>query len=469
MKTPRLLLGILVGCLLSSFALAATGPVPASSLPGGAVVSDNDDGSGETWGRPGGRTYSYSGFVLGNFTLLEWQSLSAAMSFDGPVDTAAEVMTLISQGSTELLYTGSTTVQLTAGLTPVDTRFTVNLSGATFVVGTPTVDVLANSSFSVTVLFEARNPITGVWGPALDVFDNLDTPPPPAEMLANTTFEQGFFFDETTALSLSEHDSNMQARANEIVGKLDFLTTEEAGHFAQLVSEHANLVVLLESLSGQDDNELLLIAIQGLVAENNQKLMDILASVNTLPDIGEEIRSAKSELTALIACLWIGILCPDEVPEHAPTLGEITAELAEVLDGIDWAKEDIGKIMEDLEAIIEHQKSNVVPATIELEVVDSNKASSKSEVFLVLSKVHGVPTTANLSVAAVPFSNPSGFSLVPVGAASVEVAPGVQQLTVEVPGQLNRTQAFLINAERILPDDEVQRGSTLISIHGRDD
>lgn len=473
MKIPSSLLCILIGCLLVSLSFAQTGPVPAGSLPGGAVVVDSDNpGTGEAWGRVGGRTYSYSGFVLSNFTLLEWQSLSAGISFDGPIDAPGEVMTISSLGLTNAVYVGSTEVDLQGGpivgITPVNTRFTVTLTGATFLPGTTKVDVLANNSFSVNVLFEALNPVTSIWGPALDVFDSLDTPPPPAEMLANTSFEQGFFFDEVAGLSLVEHDANMQARADQIVDKLDFLTLEEAGHFLQLTGEHDELMDKLDALLGSGGNETELMAIQAAIAENNQKIMDVLFAVSDLPD-NDRLSSVQDDLTGLIACLWIGFLCPDEVPDGSPNLGLISADLVEILDGIDWAKEDIESIMESLTNIIDGLADTAVPATIELEVASSKNASGKSRVFLVLSKVHGVPTTATLSVLAAPESGQSGFSLVPVSAASVELAPGVQQVSVDLERSLKKTKTFLINAERLSPDDEMQYGSTLTTTEDRDD
>ena len=455
MKISISIPSILLGCLIAFSSFAQTGPVPAVSLPGGATVVDDEPGPGELWGRSGGRTYTYSNFVLGNFTLLEWRSISAAMSFDGPVDAPGETMILDSLGPTSAVYTGSTTVTLTAGDTPVNTRFTVSLTGATFSGGTATVDVLLNPSFSVNVLFEAQDPNTSIWGPALDVFDALDTPPPPAEMLANTSFEQGFFFIELEGLSIAEHDGNMQDRADQIVGLLDFLTLETQGYFMQLAGEHDALQQQLNALLTAGGNEEQLQIIQSLVADNNQKLMDILFS---LPEPPEDV-------TPLIACLWIGFMCPQQVPPDAPTLSEMSMDLIEILDGIDWAKEDIGKIMEDLASIIDELNANVVPTAIDLEVIHSNAASGPSHVFLVLSTVHGVPTTAAISVSAAPASGNAGFSLIPVGAAAIELAPGVQQVSVDLPGDLKNTQAFLITAERLAADDSVQSGATLTSRH----
>ena len=466
MKISRAIPCILAGCLFASFALAQTGPVPASSLPGGAVVTDSDPGSGEQWGRAGGRTYGYSGFALANFTLLEWRSISAAMSFDGPVDAPGEVMIASSFGPTSVVYSGSTNVQLTAGLTPVQTRFTVTLAGAAFLPGTTTVDVLTNSAFTVTVLFEAQDPNTTIWGPALDVFDALDTPAPPAEELANTTFQQGFFFNEVEGLSVAEHDANMQGRADEIVGLLDFLTIEEAGHFAQLVAEHQSLTGQLNDLAaalGGDDGSLVLLqSIQLLVAENNQKMMDLLFAVASLPN-GDQLNSVREDLTSLIACMWIGFLCPDEVPEGVTNLSLIAADLGQILNDVEWAKEDIEAIQEQLEALVEQLSQGETTTEIDIEVVSSSRLSGPTRVFLVLTKVGGVPTTAGLTATAAPDSGGSAYSLVAVNSASVELAPGVQQLTVDVSGALNSTNTFLITAERIAPDQSLQYGATMTS------
>ena len=46
----------------------AGGPVPAASLPGGALVEDSDDGAGESWGRSVGRDFTFSNFDLDRFT-----------------------------------------------------------------------------------------------------------------------------------------------------------------------------------------------------------------------------------------------------------------------------------------------------------------------------------------------------------------------------------------------------------------
>lgn len=429
---------ILLGCLQVSYSFAATGPVSAASLPGSVSVVDSDPGAGESWGRPGGRDYSYSGFDPALFDLLEWQSLFAGMSFDGPIDTGDEVMALASLGLTVIVYTGSTQVQLPSGLTPVETRMTVTLSGATFIPSTTRVNVLADGDFSVNVLFEAKTP-SSAWTPALTLFDSLPTSPPPAEELANTSFAQGFFFDADD-LSVAEHDDNMQDRADQIVGLINFLTLEEAGHFADLGQAHDDLAAALATL------------------QNTANMGPQLLSA-----ISQQLDSQQQELFGVILCIWVEYGCPPQAPPGAPSLASMAMDLGELLAGMDWAKEDIGTILENLTSIIEHLEANVVPTEIDLEVITTGNASGNSRMFLVLSKVHGVPTTATLSATAAPTSGQSGYSLTPVASTSVVLAPGVQQLTLNLPGNLSSTKAFLINAERVGPDNSMQFGSTLTS------
>lgn len=155
----------------------AAGPVDAASLPGGATVVDSDGGSGEQWGRVGGRTINYSGFVLANFTMLEWRSISAGMAFDGEISGATlEEMTGPSLIAADALrWTGETTItnDITASVQTVYTRFTVVTD--TIFSGPPphAIDVLlAGGNFEINILFEASLNPGGPYEPALDLFDD---------------------------------------------------------------------------------------------------------------------------------------------------------------------------------------------------------------------------------------------------------------------------------------------------------
>ena len=494
---PASLIGIafVALSLFGTVANALTGPVPANSLPGGAIVVDSDNpGSGEAWGRTGGRTFSYSGFALSNFSELTWQALSAGMSFNGPVDEPGETMALTSQSTTTATWEGVTTVDLEVGGSQVvNTRFTATLVGAFFNAGSPTVDVLTYPAFTVQVLFEAEDPNNpGVYEPALELYDVLPTSST-TEELANTTFDQGFFFEESSAsLSLAEHDANMQNRADEIAALLDFLTidtvnrliaiAEANGQHNENTTNRLNTIAetteenkqKLMELLAEGNNETLLFAIQNLVGENSQKLMTVLSilqelgnEVNNLPDNNQFESLANDQQTAIsiLACMWIGALCEQiqGLPPGLPNIVSLDTRLEEVISGIDWMKQDLQAVREDLEAIVEDLEAVDTAAAIELEVISSNRASGKSRVMLVLSKVNGVATTSSLSVQAATDSGNAGFSLVPVVSTAVELAPGVQELTVELQGNLKSTRTFLISAERLLEDDSMQHGATLTS------
>lgn len=199
-------IGILLGCLIYTQFSFGDGPVSASSLPGCALAVDSDTGSGESWGRTSGRTYRYSGFIPNNFSALNWQTLFVGLSLDGPIDKADEEMELVRMEGDTAIWKGMTRFPLKNAHSsiPVQTRFTIVLSGTKFIDSpTPTVNVLANSEFAVNILFEARNPVTtdwgpvDTWGPALEIYDALGTPAKkaPAVQLANASFNQGFFFD----------------------------------------------------------------------------------------------------------------------------------------------------------------------------------------------------------------------------------------------------------------------------------
>ena len=138
-KHALLKLFILAGILSANPALAA-GPVSAGSLPGGATVTDDDGGSGESWGRAVGRTFTYSDFDTARFTSLSWQAISAGMAFDGTIDAAAETMSVVEFDVLDVVFEGQTTVALArlsgqgcpSTSCTISTRFSVTLAGAVF-------------------------------------------------------------------------------------------------------------------------------------------------------------------------------------------------------------------------------------------------------------------------------------------------------------------------------------------------
>jgi hypothetical protein len=146
-------------------------------------------------------------------------------------------------------WVGGTTVQLNTGLTPIATRFVLSVtngSGPVALVidpatGVPRVDVLsAAGEFTANLRMEAK--LTGSGGdytPALDLFDALKTGQGAAGD-ALTSLTQGFFFDAVEDLAVSEHDVNMEQRANEIAGLIGFHFGSDTHRGAILFSANAD-------------------------------------------------------------------------------------------------------------------------------------------------------------------------------------------------------------------------------------
>ena len=248
----------LVATFATSQPVSAAGPTDIP--PGGATVTDDDDGSGETWGRSGGRTFGYSGMDLAKFAELVWGPSTSSpihIAFDGAVDSAGERLNYAGIPDTgTILYTGTTTVELVAGggCTPVGPTtvetmavLTIKDSNGTAapiitpaISGLPGVDVLALPghattsavSFSATIEMLARNPSScyagtgcapsqqvpvGTFGPVLDVYDCMNTDPGQVDE-ALTGFNSGFFYElAVEEMTVKEHDDHMVL----LIGDLD--------------------------------------------------------------------------------------------------------------------------------------------------------------------------------------------------------------------------------------------------------
>ena len=94
--SPKLLLGALVVAtsmfLSNPLPAFATGPVGPFGVPGGVSISDNDV-AGETWGRAGGRTVTYSVNIPSGFTSMTWGAEGATpvhLAFDGGVNASSQ-------------------------------------------------------------------------------------------------------------------------------------------------------------------------------------------------------------------------------------------------------------------------------------------------------------------------------------------------------------------------------------------
>ncbi len=99
---------------------------------------------------------------------------------------------------------------------------------------------------------------------------------------------------------------------------------------------------------------------------------------------------------------------------------------------------------------------------IDLEVSPSPRASNQNLRLLVLSKLQGLCTDAEIvEVVALTESNEDGFEAVPVAFGAFPVATGVQELEVVLPKNLNSVKTILIKVEHLADDGGLLHGSTI--------
>ena len=214
----------------------AGGPVSVGSVPGGGnVVSDSDSGNGQAWGRGTGRSIQYHVNNPAGFTLLKFGIVNAtvpSLAFDGTVTPQTGELMGYSAGASNLaggivVFTGSASIQLVNGTFTTPTRFTMRVTRASnnspvalaFDANgvSPGADALGGD-IVVNELFEfLNNPAWGgnnAYGPALDLYDALATPPgsPPSSNTGPvmTGVTAGFYYTEVVqGESIEELDAHM--------------------------------------------------------------------------------------------------------------------------------------------------------------------------------------------------------------------------------------------------------------------
>jgi hypothetical protein len=85
--------------MLAAASVAADGP--AGQVVGVTITADTDGGSGEQWGRAGGRTVTYTVGDISAFATLNWgnqNGTAPSVAFDDDLD-ASEVLTSHQSGA----------------------------------------------------------------------------------------------------------------------------------------------------------------------------------------------------------------------------------------------------------------------------------------------------------------------------------------------------------------------------------
>jgi hypothetical protein len=421
----------------------AAGPVGPGSVPGGVTVTDSDGGSGESWGRAGGRTIIYEDFALANFTLLTWQPLTVAMAFDGVINGAEVMSSPVLSGGDTIQWTGETTIHHAPSNTYplVDTRFTLTVLEG---IGGPPyeTDILATGGFLTTVmLFEAKlaTDCAGCYVPALDFFDAFETAPEDAGN-AVTSFDSGFFYEAIVGMSIEEHDNNMQARFDWVDGALDYLTIEWDNRIPYISGVVDDNHYLLEWVK-IDLAELLSRDFSNLATKDD--IEDLFNDINQiLSDYFGEISDEISEQQDLLICMWVGDAfgpyCPP-IP-GLPNLLGIQADIAALSAGI------------------------AAQNSFEVSAVKSPPASNSDPAYVVLTKLNGLPTDATItSVLAMTESPGDGIGSESVPFSTSAVSAGLQQLDLELPEELEGIKTILIVVEGDDGDGNTLNGSVLVS------
>lgn len=311
---------VLALVLFPALALAI-GPVAPTSLPGGVSVSDNDSGSGEQWGRLGGRTITFNVNTPAAFSSLSWGAVSPpTAALDGVLNSPSETMNFSSAGSNLpsgiAQWSGFAPVFIVApssGTILVETRFTLRVTTPggvplplAFTSGGPNpgIDVLASGPFRVNLLFEGRHSLVNIgnWTPLLQLYDTLETPvgnPPGTSGPALTGFNHGFYYETVSApppggMTVDEHDDNVTPRLIGIRDDTAFLRIDTVNR-------------LVDVQSGLD--------------EVRTRVNLLPTEFPTFPDIpeipsdiatSENVSSAKDDLSDILLILFGLMPCPAE-------------------------------------------------------------------------------------------------------------------------------------------------------------
>jgi hypothetical protein len=418
-------MSILLLFLMAQALPAAVGPVPVGSLPGGGSLVDSDPGSGQQWGRPGGRRLTFSGFDLPLFTLLEWGPVgptSVGIAFDGVITPGTQEVLVFSLANSNLsggvaIWTGATTVSHNGFTTGIGTRFRLTVTDASSnpviltpdgVTGLPRVDVLTvpgTFTARLEMLAKLGTAPTGSFSPALNLFDSLNTPSGGTD-LAQTSLSHGFFFESPTVLSLVEHDVNMQGRADLLAGQLGRHNLDALGYLMGLGVDH--------------------VAISTKIMELRQ-LIDLLATGN---DVDAVRRSFEEFQQVLLQFLW----------------------------GVEFDEATGEPIMESITQI-----SSLARTKLDLQVISPPQGKNPFVTnMLVLATENGEMVNATIDfVAAIPADPNTPHT--PVMFEATDIKPGLIRLNFSLIGPASSAKMFLILAKHSDHEfrDDVHHGAIL--------
>jgi len=332
-----------VALLLAVVSVAADGPV--SQIAGVTKTNDTDSGSGEKWGRIGGREITYTVGNTSAFAALSWGSVAGqppSAAFDNSVDSPGEVLTL--DPASDLAggiarWTGTAVVPLVnqpSISVPTQFMITVFTNGnqpvpLSMAAGgaTPGLNLKLVDNFTVFMSFHAYH--AGVWQPLLDFYDSMPTPPgnqPGQGGPVLTSFTSGFYFANAgTGLTLDQHDANITQRLNSLTGQAASIKDDTAFMRIDAINRLAsvqNSVGQVQDRVGQVQNGVNQLTTMVQNIPGSQQLPTDLARTH-------DVKDAKDSLQQMLMILFGLAPCPPEAQglcDNAQLINDLATQVS---------------------------------------------------------------------------------------------------------------------------------------------
>lgn len=168
----------------------------------GPPVDFDFEGTGESAGHTGGRTFTFTNVNLADFAALFWGAGNIGSAMDGAIDSAGEMMAFSSTSGADAFWTGTTQVSTISGILNIETRFRARIlsgadnwqSAASAMItepGYPVVAAVNATTLVLNFLFEARVAGHSGYQAQNALYDSLSTT---ASGQSRTSFNSGFYY-----------------------------------------------------------------------------------------------------------------------------------------------------------------------------------------------------------------------------------------------------------------------------------
>ncbi|HUQ87390.1 MAG TPA: hypothetical protein VM096_07525 [Vicinamibacterales bacterium] len=486
--------------LLAVVTVAADGPV--NTVASVTQVNDTDSGSGERWGRAGGRNLTFSVGDTSAMATLFWGATQApSAAFDNNVN-AGEVMIFdpsSNLGGGIARWTGTATLPLFNGSSvAVPTRFTLTTSAAlsnNAGGATPGLNVKSVNGFTANLLFEAQVVpglvgTVGQWVPMLEFYDAQQTPtgnPQGTTGPVLTSFNRGFFYtNANTGMTVDQHDLNeiarfttLQGTANQIKDGTEFLRIEVPGRLGPIGSDVAtiksNVQQLLQNPPGQIPQDIAKRSdVQSAKEDINEILMILIglkpcplspedcAGLTFMPQVAKQTSADQIQQKVDTLATQASV---DQVRQALNGLAtgvdiETLVQLVMAESARDSVN-DLKQMLADMRAVLEQKKT----ARLQVQVVELTEADpAHRRRWLLRTSIHGAAASADLSklvAITVDKKKPTTTTDVTTMAAVSQLMPGLMEVVLDVSKPNLTDVAFQFKVAHI-DGSETMHATTLV-------